>query len=118
MGKPLEALTQADALLRTCGQDSHLFQLYSTDESLLARNVARYLLEGFNAGAGGLVVATPEHTKLFCAELTSLGFDTRTALDEHRLQTIDARELLARLLVDGYPDANRFDAYVGGTVRA
>lgn len=116
MGKPLEQPAPADAVLRTCGQDSHLFQLYSTDSSVLAKNVARYLVDGFNAGTGGLVVAAPEHSKLFLAELAGLGVDTQAVLDDHRLQMIDAREMLERLLLDGYPDANRFEAYVGGAV--
>lgn len=41
MGKIFEPLAPAGEVLRTCGSDAHLFQLYSADSTVLAKNVAR-----------------------------------------------------------------------------
>ncbi len=77
----------------------------------------RYLAEGVNAGDGALVVGTSEHNAAFARGLAAAGVDVDAAR-ERRLVMLDAGETLAAFMVEGLPDRDRFDAVVGGTVRA
>ena len=91
----------------------HVVQLYGTDERLLARNVSRYLAEGFARGDGLLLVATPRHTDAFASGLAERGLDVPRIVREGRLTVLDAGEVLGRIMLDGMPDARRFDDVIG-----
>ena len=95
----------------------HVVQLYGTDERLLARNVSRYLAEGFARGDGLLLIATPRHTDAFASGLAERGLDVPRIVREGRLTVLDAEELLGRLMVDGMPDPHRFDDVMGRELR-
>lgn len=78
------------------------------DEHDLSASVARHLEAALVRGAPALLVATPSHLPAIEASLGGGG----------ALTTLDAHATLARILVDGRPDARRFDAEVGARVRA
>lgn len=100
------------------GTDSnHFFQLYGTDSRRLEKNVGEYLWESLKRGGAAVVVAVPEHEAAFKAELVRLGADLEQVEREGRLLAFDAGDLLGRILIDGYPDAARFDHWVGGALR-
>ncbi len=86
----------------------HLVQLYDADDSSLSRNVARYLDEGLQRGEGLVVIAAQEHATAFTAELERLGADPAAAVRDGRLVVLDAHATLARFMVDGRPDRERF----------
>lgn len=86
----------------------HLVQLYDADESSLTRTVGRYLYEGWQQGDGLVVIAAEEHAMAFTAELGRLGVDVAAAVRGSRLLVLDAHATLARFLVDGRPDRERF----------
>lgn len=93
--------------VREADAADHAVQVYTQDGEL-ARTVAAYLAAGFARGEPGLVLATPEHRLLIEAELPETGDGLLTWLDAG--ETVDA------LLVEGRPDADRFDALVGRTL--
>jgi hypothetical protein len=96
---------------------SHFVQLYETDERVLVDNVGRFLSDGLHAGSNVLIVATDEHRDAFLDELERLGWEAEPALREGRIACVNSREMLARFMVNGHPDADRFDRSVGETVR-
>jgi hypothetical protein len=96
---------------------SHAVQFYDADESALVDNVGRYLAVGLVRGEHALVVTTPEHEAAFTADLERAGVDTAAALADGRLRFLDAEATLALLLIEGYPDVERFDEVVGRMIR-
>ena len=97
-------------------QHRHLVQFYDGDLRPLARNVSRYLAEGLAQGHAAIVIAVPEHAAAFVAQLATAGVDSAAALRDGRLVLLDADETLAQFMVDGLPDAVRFDHTIGATV--
>src|SRR4029077_19190901 len=96
---------------------AHLMQLYEADARALLENVAKYLQDGLKAGCGVLVVATTDHKAGFIAELTRLGESPDRAIRTAQPAFLDADETLARFMLNGHPDADRFDRSVGEAVR-
>jgi hypothetical protein len=105
-------------LLSGAEPGEHVVQLYGDDDRLLSRNVGRYLAEGLRRGDGLVVIATPEHTSAIgrhlVEECPAATFDAARAAG--RLVMLDAEQTLARLLLDGRPDATRFRSVVGEVI--
>jgi PAS domain S-box-containing protein len=88
----------------------HFVQFYEKDDFLLAE-VSSFLRAGLQAGHAGVVIATPQH--LDGLEERLKGF----ALDRNRYIALDAAATLSQFMVDGYPDAQRFEKVVGSVLR-
>jgi signal transduction histidine kinase len=84
---------------------SHAVQFYD-DEEFLFDTVAQFLHVGLLAGEHLLVIATAEHREGFKRHLQSADIDG--VLASGRLAFLDARETLAKFMVDGTPDPARF----------
>jgi hypothetical protein len=106
-----------EKLLEHAHSHGHFVQLYSTDESSLAKNVALYLYEGLKRGDGVLVIATPEHRDMFCRRLEVLGFDTQLCVREQQLVFCDAHETLSQFMKRGQPDWRLFEAAIKAAIR-
>lgn len=97
---------------------SHVVQLHDArNEQALTTNVVSYLADGLNEGGSALVIATPQHREAFLREITRTGIDTDDATRCGRLAFFDAEKTLARIMVGGHPDSERFDRVVGSAVR-
>jgi anti-sigma regulatory factor (Ser/Thr protein kinase) len=94
----------------------HVVQLYGHDGDLIM-SVARYLGEGLRIGHAGLVIATRDHCDGFAHALAAAGIDVSRARATGTLVEVDAADTVACLMVDGSPDAARFDTVVAGLVR-
>jgi len=106
-----------ETLYRTPQPCDHFVQLY-TDERFLARGVAAFLGAGVAAGEGAVIIATPAHIDLFRAALTESGVDVTDAVRRGRLLLADARECLAKFMIDGMPEARAFSALVTGILES
>lgn len=95
----------------------HVVQFYDADDELVGM-VAGYLDAALLDGDAVVVIASPAHRQAFETALTTSELDTKAAVDEGRLVVLDAAETLSEFMVDGMPDAARFDAVVGATVRS
>jgi MEDS: MEthanogen/methylotroph, DcmR Sensory domain len=95
---------------------AHVVQFYETDEQLI-RTSGAYLRDGLRAGEAVVVIATRPHRRSFDTALAADRVDLDAARASGRLVTLDARETVDRLLVDGWPDAERFDAVIGTVIR-
>jgi hypothetical protein len=93
----------------------HIAQLY-TDEAFLARAVGDFIGQGLRAGDAGVILAVPSHWQAIAGRLESQGFDLEARQRSGQLLVMEAAACLARVLVDGIPDRERFRAVVGGAV--
>lgn len=105
---------QAMDFERSAVDNGHLVQFFGGDEDRLVRNVARYLSDSLRQGGGALIVAARARREAIVAEM---GERLGVTPSPDRLVLLDQRETLDLFMVDGLPDAARFDATVGTIVR-
>ena len=86
----------------------HAVKFYENRESL-CRIVAEFLGEGLILQQPALVFATPEHRDGILHELRARHFDVEHIQEIGDLLLLDAAEELATFMVDGMPDADRFN---------
>lgn len=101
----------------TAGEPRHIVHLYDRDDSALVHSVAQYLREALERDGKALAVVTVAHRSALVAELRAQGIAVEAAIANHSLELLDAMWGLQSFLVNGYPDAQRFFAHVGGRVR-
>jgi PAS domain S-box-containing protein len=97
------------------GEHSHFVQFYD-DATQLMTEVAAFIDQALRAGGTGIVIAAPEHIIDLAPRLSGLGSTASAAWYPGRLVVLDARITLEQFMVDGWPDANRFEAVVGKLV--
>jgi hypothetical protein len=88
----------------------HFVQFYDQDEYLLDE-VSYFLAAGLQSGHAGLVIASPQHRDGLDLRLEDL------VRDRSRYVALDAAATLSKFMVDGYPDARRFEKVVGGALQ-
>jgi hypothetical protein len=96
--------------------EQHIVQLYGDDDGLIVSAVGGYVAEGLSRGEGAVLIATPEHCEAFAAHLAAAGTEAMAAVREGRLLFLDAAETLARFMVDGRPDRERFETVIGAVI--
>lgn len=87
----------------------HAVRFYDSPASL-CRIVAGFLAEGFRANQPALAITTPEHRAGIAEALLAQGLDVAALQTSGDLLLLDAEETLATFMVDGMPDAKRFQA--------
>jgi hypothetical protein len=92
-------------------QRLHAVRFYEDRESL-ARIVGDFLGKGLIAGLPAIVIATPEHRDAITRVLRARSLDVVTLEGAGDLIIVDAEETLARFMVRGMPDEQRFKAAV------
>lgn len=91
-------------ILESAG-DAHLVQFYGSDHESLVSNVSRYFADGLAAGEPGLIIATDAHNGMFQKAL-------RLEPGQQVLY-LEASETLAKFMIAGQPDWNRFYSVIG-----
>jgi PAS domain S-box-containing protein len=99
----------------------HFVRFYQDDTVLLAE-VAAFLDRGLRGGGSGIVIATHDHLCTLRQQLTGPGAlqggHGRLAGElPGELVMLEAADALAQFMVDGWPDARRFDQVIGTVVR-
>ena len=87
---------------------AHVVGFYADDEDLVDR-VTEYLIEGFIDGCPALVVTSEVHRRLLRERL---GEEIGAGL----VHFVDAEATLARVMIGGRPDGQRFASVVGGLI--
>jgi hypothetical protein len=95
----------------------HGVRFYESAESL-ARVVAAFIGSGIVAGQNALVIARPEHRAAIAETLESLSFSMEGLRCNGRLTMVDAGATLASCMINGLPDAVRFESVVGAAIHA
>ena len=80
-------------------------QVYRERE-FLAEAVTHYVREGLHQGEGALIIARPEHRRLFAARLGA----------NAAVHLLDAEQTLAAFMVDGMPEWGAFHRICGGAL--
>jgi DcmR-like sensory protein len=109
-------MTFEEILLSDTGPQQHLVQL-CWQSAGVTRSVGRYLSEGLKRGETALVLAATEHLTDLCEQLTGSGLNPYELQQEGRLAALDARQTLAKFMVDNKPNARLFDESVGTLAR-
>jgi diguanylate cyclase (GGDEF)-like protein len=97
-----------------CGHD-HLVEFYES-EDFLVDTVCDFFAPALRDGDAIIVVATAAHRHQFAAALDDAGIDVSAATKEGRFLAFDARDLLARFMVDGQPDVVLFRRTIGAVM--
>jgi hypothetical protein len=95
----------------------HSVQFYDADSDIVT-SVAGFIAAGLSRGERVVVVATATHRDAIDEVLLHYGEDAVRERVAGRYLTFDAAELLTKFMVDGRPDAGRFEAVVGGVIDA
>ncbi len=95
----------------------HLVQFYEND-SFLNDELADYIIAGLQAGDTCIVIAVQSrlaHLETLLAQRRRRGLSSRVAIRGQYL-SFDAETMLPQIMVEGWPDAERFASAVGGIV--
>lgn len=97
------------------GRDEHKIHFYK-DDSFLIEGLSRLIGTAILAGDAVLVIATSAHRDALCANLRGLGLDLQPAVRNGRFLSLDAAEIMEKIMADGHPDAARFADVIGGLI--
>ncbi len=111
----LRIVDEMGALPESAAHGSHTAHFYSSD-SLLVSDIVQCLGATLSAGGAAVVIATAAHRAAFEKQLLSHGLDLAGIAQQGRWLSLDAAETLAESMVEGWPDASRFAAHIGGVV--
>lgn len=105
----------------------HIVQFYEHDQVFLD-SLEGFVSGGIRSGESVIVIATEPHRRALEDRLTARGIDVGLARSLDHYMDLDAEEVLARFMVHGWPDDDRFKETVtslltrararGGPVRA
>jgi anti-sigma regulatory factor (Ser/Thr protein kinase) len=94
---------------------THLVAVYERDDELAA-TVAEYLLDAFEQGGTGVVIATRDHRRAVARALTTRGVALDDLVKAGRYRSLDARDTLAAFMRGGQPDPGAFFAVVADVI--
>jgi PAS domain S-box-containing protein len=95
----------------------HAVQFYVT-ESFLADTVAEFVVEGLRNDETAIIVATEAHRHAFTEALRVKGMDVDSHIVREQIVMLDAAATMDAFMVDGVPDAKRFELVIGRQVAA
>ena len=95
--------------------NEHFVQFYDSDAFLLD-SVSDYIGSALGAGETGIVVATEAHCEGVEGRLQAAGLNVAAARARGQYLALDAIETLAKFMVDGAPDEERFIDVLGSII--
>src|SRR5258705_8070147 len=98
------------------GEREHFVQFYE-DDAFLEESVAGYIGTGLDRGDGAVVIATREHRISIHKKLKARGIDLAAARAGGQFVALDAADTLAKFMVNGMPDPQRFMQVIGRVVQ-
>ncbi|MGH9401392.1 MAG: PAS domain S-box protein [Terriglobia bacterium] len=98
-----------------CDSRSHIVQFYH-DDAFLLDALSRSIGAAVCAGDGAVVIATQAHRDGLERRLTVRGLDVFAVREQGRYISVDAAEMLPRIMQDGQPAAEVFLETVGALI--
>jgi len=89
----------------------HLVQFYDNDEDFLGV-LEQFVADGLTAQEGVVVIATPAHLSALHWRLLKRGPDVYSAMQSDQYLALSAEAMLSIFMVGGWPDDERFNAFV------
>lgn len=93
----------------------HAVQFYESDSSLI-EVLAQELADALRAGDTVIMNATRKHRNALRAELALRKVDLAAAMRMGRFKELDPAECLAKFMVNGTPDKDRFESVMGALI--
>lgn len=97
-------------------RSEHVVQFFDSDDTR-QEAVARFLGEGYAAGAALILIARPLNSAALIDRLEKAGASIRRDLASGRITVLDAADTLRQISRNGSPDGPRFDEIVGALVQ-
>lgn len=91
----------------------HLVHFYDDDDSFIS-SLRDFVSAGLAVGESVIVIATPPHIKLLEDGLRQSGTNLAAARRRHQYFTLDAEEILATFMENGWPNEERFQQTISG----
>jgi hypothetical protein len=107
---------RAHPLLTPAANDLYHAIRFCDSERSLARMVAEFLIEGFDAGSPAIVIATTSQRTAIVRELTLRSVDVVALRRSHDLLMLDAERMLSMFMMNDRPDAAAFKETMSRTV--
>ena len=114
---PVELREVDDTLAawRDHDRQAHTVQFYEDDDFLITE-VSRFIGTALGSGDSGILIATKAHRDGISQQLASHGLNTAVAIAQERYITLDAAETLAKFMIGGQPDPERFNSVIGEVI--
>lgn len=97
------------------GQAEHIVQFYDQPETLID-SASAFILTGLEQGFAGIYIARKTFRDAIEKTLGERGIHVADVLAQGQLVRLDAEETLARFMVDGMPNRQRFQEALGGII--
>lgn len=94
---------------------AHVVQFYS-EERFLLDELGDFIGAALSAGNSAVVIATTPHEQGLSQRLIQQGIDLAHAIAQGRYIALDAGETLAKIMVEGMPEAARFTEVIGSVI--
>lgn len=94
----------------------HFVQFYQ-DDSFVIDNISYLTAKALEAGDSAIMIATDSHLTALEARLRSFGIELDLLRESARYTALSAADALARIVVDGSPDPEKFSDVIGGVIR-
>ena len=85
----------------------HVLQIYENDEVFL-NALAGFVGDGINSGDSCIIIATDIHLEALEKKLENYGVHVRLLAADNRYIPLNAKEMLSRFMVNGWPDETLF----------
>jgi hypothetical protein len=102
---------QAPSFWREMRDGDHVCQVYESDADFLD-SLTGFISHGLWNGESAVVIATPAHVTGLEERLRQSGLDLGHLRASDRFITLSPENTLAQFMVDGWPQADRFDATI------
>jgi hypothetical protein len=93
-------------------QHGHCVQFYTTNDELL-QPLTTFITSALKKDKTFIVIATSDHLQSISATLQVTGIDVSEAQSTGQYVAMDASQTLSKFMVDGLPDADRFNDIFG-----
>jgi len=103
--------SKADIFWGEIAPSDHVLQIYENDGVFLDA-LAGFVGGGINCGDCCIIIATDAHIEALETRLTSYGIQVKDLITENRYFPLNAEEILAKFMVNGWPDEALFNTTV------
>jgi len=97
------------------GETEHFVQFYE-DDTYLIDSMSGFVDSGLKKGNAAIIIATPEHRDALAAQLQARCPDFNALQAQGQYIALDAAEMLAKFMVQDFPDQDLFTQTVGQVV--
>jgi hypothetical protein len=111
MTPPATALSAPDVFWGEIAPCEHLVQIYE-ERHVFLDTLEGFIGGGLDSGDAAIIIATRIHRYALAERLEARGFDLDAARRRDQYIDLDAEQLLANFMIDGWPDDDLFERLI------